>query len=231
MAAAKPHRPVQFCCTSSDARPLARHVNQRNHIYWPSTLGEAWSTFQYISILLKELNIGPAMAVFFPNSCQSTSVGQSAAPTASWNFAWLESTTGSARDSDRFSHFASHVPPLGLATSIDHARFWFWPNGLLKVQVSLILCRIIIPQLEVGPAPLNHPNLLRPEVLDYALLWAQGCKCLIGTPISGIHPKPAMPNTQMWSHTFHLYGSPRTLQSPWPTDIANDIIMRYSYTV
>ena len=66
-----------------------------------------------------------------------------------------------------FTRFAHLVP-------IDHhARCGFLPNGLLQVQVCLIvcliLCRIIIHQVEVGPRLLNHPNLLPPEVLDCAL--------------------------------------------------------------
>ena len=85
--------------------------------------------------------------------------------------------TSDTGDIDLGSLVPSLVPPLGLASScfillliiMPHASFELLPNGLLQVQVCLILCRIIIHQVEVGPRLLNHPNLLPPEVLDCAL--------------------------------------------------------------
>ena len=166
-------------------------LDRTQNIWWPSssTLGETWTAFQYSSILLKELNIDLAVAVD-----TQTAVSQHQLDNQP-HLHPLETNPGlreqPVANRNIFTRSSNLVPPsLDLATSIDHhVRFEFWPNGLLQVQVSLILRRIIIRQLEVGPRLLPHPNLLPPEELDYALHWAQGCRCLIGTPTGGIRPK------------------------------------------
>jgi hypothetical protein len=56
--------------------------------------------------------------------------------------------------------FAHITAKLFVHNIIGHpypqTRFWFWLMGLVRVQVSLILCKIIKHQLELGPKLQNY---------------------------------------------------------------------------